>query len=100
MVGLAQGVGLGESKALRNVLVSMSPDEVGATDDNQPQKEEPGTDTLQSAYQAALAEEGRLWRAIHDPELQAADRVVAYARWRAAAQRVKELAVIPAPGRS
>jgi hypothetical protein len=56
----------------------------------------PHTDPLQAAYDAALAEERRLWRAIHDPGLNATDRVVAYARWRAAVKHLKELAT-PAP---
>jgi hypothetical protein len=56
------------------------------------------TDPLQSDYEAALAEEHRLWRAIHDPRSKATDRVVAYARWRAAVKRLKDLATPPCPG--
>jgi hypothetical protein len=60
----------------------------------------PHTDPLQSAYDAALAEERRLWRAIHDPGSKATDRVVAYARWRAAVKRLNDLATPPNPGGS
>lgn len=51
----------------------------------------PQTDPVQSAFETALAEERRLWRAIHDPELRATDRVVAYARWHAVVERLKSL---------
>lgn len=67
--------------------------EVDTMDEKAPQ-----TDPLQSAREAALAEERRLWGAIHDPELKAADRVMAYARWRAAVKRLKDLAISPRPG--
>ena len=55
-------------------------------------------DPLQTPYEAALAEERRLWRAIHDPGSKATDRVVAYARWRAAVKRLKDLDTQPRPG--
>lgn len=44
-----------------------------------------------AAYQAALAEERRLWRDVGDPGLSATHRLMAYARWLAAAERVKLL---------
>jgi hypothetical protein len=49
------------------------------------------------ALEAALAEELLLWEAIHDPELKATVRVVAYARWRAAVKRLKGFATSPRP---
>jgi hypothetical protein len=55
-------------------------------------------DPLRSAYEAAVAEERRLWRAIHDPGLKATDRVVAYARWRAAVKRLIDLPTPRGPG--
>lgn len=68
----------------------MLPLEVDIMDEKAPQ-----TDPLQAPFEAALAEERRQWRAINDPDLGAADRVVAYARWRAAVKRLKDLAISP-----
>jgi hypothetical protein len=45
------------------------------------------------AYKAALAEERRLWRQVCNAESSPVDRVIAYAQWRASAERVKMLAI-------
>lgn len=50
-----------------------------------------------AAYHAALAEERLLWRDVGDPTLSAAHRLMAYARWRVVAERVKLLE--PAQGK-
>lgn len=47
---------------------------------------------LLDAYEAALTEERALWAQISNTESSPADRAVAYAQWRAAAERVKTLA--------
>jgi hypothetical protein len=60
----------------------------------------PQTDPLRSDCEAALAEEHRLWRAIHDPELSATARVLAYARWRVAFKRLNDLASSARGGRA
>ena len=52
----------------------------------------PNIDSLLAAYELALAEEHMLWRSINDVKLKPTDRLMAYARWRAAAERVKVLA--------
>jgi len=57
------------------------------------------TDTIESAeplraaYQQALAEERLLWRRVAAPALSSDERVQAYGRWRAAADRVKALSL-------
>ena len=51
-----------------------------------------------AAYHAALAEERQLWRDVGDPGLSAIHRLMAYARWRVVAKRVKRLE--PAQGKS
>lgn len=48
---------------------------------------------LAEAYQAALTEERMLWGQIRNVEASPVSRVVAYAQWRAAAERVKILAI-------
>lgn len=45
------------------------------------------------AYEAALAQERLLWSRLLAPDLQPVERVQAYGRWRAAADRTKELAL-------
>lgn len=55
----------------------------------QPGRTMPGN---RSALEAELAEARRHWRAIHDPQLRAACRVVAYARWRTAITRLADFA--------
>lgn len=50
-----------------------------------------------AGLEAQVAEERRLWEAIHDPGLKATARVTAYARWRAALKRLRELGHNPAP---
>lgn len=50
-----------------------------------------------AGLEAEVAEERRLWEAIHDPGLKATARVTAYARWRAALQRLRELGHNPGP---
>lgn len=57
------------------------------------------TDTIESAEplraacQQALAEERLLWRRVAAPALPPDERVQAYGRWRAAADRVKALSL-------
>jgi hypothetical protein len=57
------------------------------------------TDTIESAEplraacQQALAEERLLWRRVAAPALLPDERVQAYGRWRAAADRVKALSL-------
>lgn len=46
---------------------------------------------FRAAYQQALAEERLLWRRVAAPALPPDERVQAYGRWRAAADRVKTL---------
>lgn len=48
---------------------------------------------LRAAYQRALSEERVLWRRVAVPALPPDERVQAYGRWRAAADRVKELSL-------
>lgn len=48
---------------------------------------------LRAAYEAALLEERLLWRRVAVPALPAEERVQAYARWRAAADRVRDLSL-------
>ena len=48
---------------------------------------------LRAAYQQALAEERLLWRRVAAPALPPDERVQAYGRWRAAADRVKVLSL-------
>jgi len=48
---------------------------------------------LLEAYEAALTEERTLWGQIRNAEASPVDRVIAYAQWRAAAERVKTLAI-------
>lgn len=48
---------------------------------------------LRAAYQQALSEERVLWRRVATPALLPDERVQAYGRWRAAADRVKALAL-------
>jgi hypothetical protein len=62
-------------------------------DESAPRKDPSG-----SAYEAELAEERRLWEAIHDHDLKATDRVAAYARWRAAVKRLQDLGISPGRG--
>ena len=50
-----------------------------------------------SDVEAAVAEERRLWEAIHDPALKATERVTAYARWRASLKRLRDLGHNPPP---
>jgi hypothetical protein len=57
-------------------------------------------DSAQAGYEAALAEERRLWGVIGDPAASAIDRLKAYAGWRAAAERLKELARRAQAGRT
>lgn len=46
-----------------------------------------------AAYLQALSEERLLWRRVATPALPLGERVQAYGRWRAAADRVKDLAL-------
>jgi len=55
--------------------------------------EKPSSQSLLAAYKAALAEERVLWRRLEAPDLQAVERVQAYGRWLAAADRAKELSL-------
>jgi hypothetical protein len=48
---------------------------------------------LPEAYEAALTEERMLWGQIRNVEAGPVGRVMAYAQWRAAAERVKTLAI-------
>lgn len=48
-----------------------------------------------SDVEEEVAEERRLWEAIHNPELKASARVTAYARWRAALKRLQDLGHTP-----
>jgi hypothetical protein len=51
----------------------------------------PEVDSWRADYEAAVAEERLLWRSVNDLKLSPGDRLTAYARWRAAADRVKVL---------
>lgn len=51
------------------------------------------TEPLRTAYREALAEERLLWRRAATAGLPPVERVQAYGRWRAAADRVKELSL-------
>lgn len=57
---------------------------------------------LRAAYQQALSEERLLWRRVATAALPPDERVQAYGRWRAAADRVKDLSLqlqqVPAKG--
>ncbi len=48
---------------------------------------------LLEAYEAALTEERMLWGQIRSSQASPVDRVMAYAQWRASADRVKALAI-------
>jgi hypothetical protein len=48
--------------------------------------------SLPAEYAAALAKERAEWKIASDAGKSAVDRVIAYARWLAAAERVKALA--------
>ena len=49
-------------------------------------------DSLLAEYEAAIATERAAWEIVRDETAKPTERVVAYARWRRAADRVKELA--------
>ena len=49
-------------------------------------------DPLLAAYEAATAKERLEWQTLHDDTEDAGKRMVAYARWRRAAESVKLLA--------
>ena len=49
-------------------------------------------DSFTAEYQAAIALERAAWTVARDESVQPQERVVAYARWRRAAERVKVLA--------
>jgi len=51
------------------------------------------SEPLLATYRQALAEERLLWRRAAAPGLSPVERVQAYGRWRAAADRVKELSL-------
>ncbi|NKE64685.1 hypothetical protein RAMLITH_02525 [Ramlibacter sp. RBP-2] len=53
----------------------------------------PSAEPLRAAYQEALSEERVLWRRVAVPALPPDERVQAYGRWRAAADRVKALSL-------
>lgn len=53
----------------------------------------PSAEPLRGAYQEALSEERVLWRRVAVPALPPDERVQAYGRWRAAADRVKALSL-------
>ena len=48
-------------------------------------------DSLLAEYNAAMACERAEWKVLGDTEVGAAERLVAYARWRVAAERTKTL---------
>lgn len=50
-------------------------------------------ESLQAQYRAATAQERSAWKALSDTHLAAAERGKAYARWAAAAERIKVLAI-------
>lgn len=52
----------------------------------------PDSDSLQAEYVAAVAEERAWWTKLHDPILGPVERLLAYASWRAAAARNKDVA--------
>lgn len=49
-------------------------------------------DALLGEYEAAIATERAAWEIVRDETAKPTERVVAYARWRQAADRVKVLA--------
>ncbi|HEX9718917.1 MAG TPA: hypothetical protein VGA59_04230 [Ramlibacter sp.] len=49
--------------------------------------------SLQAEYTAAVAQERAEWKVASDASLGAVERVLAYARWLAAAERVKALSI-------
>lgn len=56
------------------------------------ERERDPCDPLLAEYADAMAQERTEWKAVQDTNLGSAERVVAYARWLAAADRVKALA--------
>lgn len=48
---------------------------------------------LLAEYQAAMERERAEWKILGDAGVPAADRLAAYARWRAAAERTKDLSL-------
>ena len=48
---------------------------------------------LAAEYQDAVARERAEWRILGDPRVGPAERLTAYARWRAAAERTKTLSI-------
>ena len=49
--------------------------------------------SLSAEYTAAMAQERSEWKMVNDASLDAVERVKAYARWLAAAQRIKCLSI-------
>ena len=52
----------------------------------------------QAEYTAAVALQRAEWKVANDPHLGPVERVIAYARWLAANERVKSLSRKPGPG--
>jgi len=48
---------------------------------------------LLSEYAAAMAQEREEWKLVSDAAVAGAERVMAYARWRQAADRIRTLAI-------
>lgn len=48
---------------------------------------------LQAEYRTATAQERAEWKALSDTNLGPVERVTAYARWTAAAERIKDLSI-------
>ena len=50
-------------------------------------------ESLQAEYEAAVLQQRAEWKLANDDNLGPVERVVAYARWLAASERIKELSV-------
>ena len=52
-----------------------------------------GYDSLLAEYTAATAQERAEWKVLSDSDLPTVERIASYARWRAAAERIRVLSV-------